>query len=163
MQIPYTEQQRGYILAYAIARAWLQGAGELNRAVRQLHLDAQVSDLQQVGVTLEEADAYLASRQFFTCDCRLVDLGSEEAPSSLHLQAYCALCHASQRIGEQNYRQGLYGNGKFKAGRPLAYRITAEHQAVVEAMRALQAGLLTPEGAMALLHDPAVMQQRLGR
>lgn len=70
-------------------------------------------------------------------------------------QAYNALRVAAERIGQNNYRSGLY--------KKKGYRITQEHQDVLQAMSDVLSGKITPENAMALLHEYDVLKQWVGK
>lgn len=78
-------------------------------------------------------------------------------------QTYRALQIAAERIGRNNFANGTYrvvrSNERIVGGR---YSITAEHKAVIEAMPRVLDGHMTPDEAMALLHQYDVLKQRLG-
>ena len=77
------------------------------------------------------------------------------------LQAYRALSAAAERIGHNKYRAGI---GVIKRrGKVVGFSPTAEHAAVVAAMPKVLGGAISPDEAMALLHDHDVMEQRLRR
>lgn len=71
-------------------------------------------------------------------------------------RAYKALRIAAERIGANNYRAGVY-NPRQRGG----YSITDAHKDVIEAMRDVLSGAMSPNDAMALLHRSDVEQQRL--
>lgn len=77
-------------------------------------------------------------------------------------QAYNALETAAERIGANNYKNGLYRVKRDRKGRVISgYTITAEHAAIVEAMPRVLSGELSPESAFAMLHEYDVLKQRL--
>lgn len=78
------------------------------------------------------------------------------------IQAYKALLRAAERIGENNYKRGLAGH--VKAGRvPHTYRYAPSdaHKRVIAASSAVLAGRISPEQAMAILHEHDVFEERL--
>ncbi len=76
-------------------------------------------------------------------------------------QVYRALSQAAARIGQNNYRRGLYHVKKDRRGRLIeGYSITPAHERVIKAMSALLDGHITPDEAMAILWEPDVMQER---
>lgn len=77
-------------------------------------------------------------------------------------QAYNALCIASERMGRNNYRAGLYRVKRNRRGQVVqGYTITPEHAAVVAAMPRVLSGELSPNDAMAMLHEYETEKQRL--
>ena len=79
-------------------------------------------------------------------------------------QTYRALQTAAERIGMNNYRAGLYRVRRNHRGRVVeGYRITAEHAAIIEAMPKVLTGELSPNDAMAMLHEYKIEKQRLGK
>lgn len=86
------------------------------------------------------------------------------------LQAYNALKIAAERMGRNGYAAEVARRG-FTSAQALAwiqrhkrslYIPTGEHCAVVEAMSKVLSGEMSPEEAMALLHQYDVMKQRIG-
>jgi hypothetical protein len=77
-------------------------------------------------------------------------------------RTYDALYKAAERIGSNNYKAGLYGNGKFKPGKPISYRITQAHQDIIDAMPKVLSGEMSCEEAMALINSYDANKQRLG-
>lgn len=94
--------------------------------------------------------------------------GTEEiADSDPRIQAYRALQAASERMGRATWaarvaKHGYKKASKFVAGRPAdTSDVTDEHRAVCKAMGDVLAGTISPESAMALLHEYDVLKQRL--
>jgi len=78
-------------------------------------------------------------------------------------QAYNALRIASERMGRNNFRAGLYSVRRDHRGRVTqGYSVTPEHAAVVDAMPRVLSGELSPSDAMAMLHEYNTEKQRLG-
>jgi hypothetical protein len=77
------------------------------------------------------------------------------------IQAYNALKIAAERIGRNNsasyQEQMIYRRGKLVK----AYHITPEHRAVCDAMPKVLSGEITPEQAMATLHEYDTLKQRI--
>ena len=79
-------------------------------------------------------------------------------------RAYTALQIAAERIGKNQYAAGNYRVRRNRAGRVTSgYSITPEHKSLVDMMPRVCAGKVSPNDAMALLHDYDVLKQRLGR
>lgn len=70
-------------------------------------------------------------------------------------RAYKALYKAAERIGANNYANGLY-NPNRRGG----YSITQAHKDLIEAMPAVLCGDISPDEAMALLHSYDVEKER---
>lgn len=94
----------------------------------------------------------------------------EISDTSTLAQVYNALQTAAQRIArnnaptylrsaEMNRLPGIRRTNQ-NAGRG-AYTITPEHEKIVKAMPALLAGEITPEEAMAMLHEYDTFKQRI--
>lgn len=78
-------------------------------------------------------------------------------------RAYRALSKAADRMGGNNYHAGLIAH--VRAGRKAStyrYQPTDAHRLIVGAMPDVLAGKITPEEAMAYLHDYDVMRERMG-
>jgi hypothetical protein len=78
-------------------------------------------------------------------------------------RAYAALSTAADRIGSNNYHRGLTAH--VRAGRKAwtyRYEPSAAHRLIVGAMPDVLAGRITPDEAMAYLHDYEVMRERMG-
>jgi hypothetical protein len=90
--------------------------------------------------------------------------------TSQQLQAHNALKKAAERMGANGYaaevaRLGLTSSQALAwitRNKRSLYIPTGEHVTVVEAMPKVLAGEMTPEEAMALLHQYDVMKQRTG-
>lgn len=76
--------------------------------------------------------------------------------SSLIAQAYDALQTAAERMGRNGYAAHLKSK---RAKQP--YTPTQDHADIVKAMPALLAGTLSPNDAMAMLHEYDTAKQRL--
>lgn len=75
---------------------------------------------------------------------------------SLISQAHRALSMAADRMGKSGYaahKAGKHGKRPFSPSQ--------EHVSIMEAMPKLLAGAITPEEAMAMLHEHDTMKQRL--
>lgn len=158
----YNKQQISEITAYARANFRLEDAISHHRyepSPQRLFKEC-VENLRSSGISQEEADAYIASRRWFKRDGLLVDLDEPEAPSEEQLKTYYALYVAAERIGANNYRNGLYRPRKSRKSKPIPYSITKEHQAIIDAMSEVLSGLMSPEAAMALLNEYDVQKQQ---
>jgi hypothetical protein len=77
-------------------------------------------------------------------------------------QAYRALMFAAERIGRANYQAGLYRVRRDRRGRvTTGYSITETHQRVINTSSQVCGGRITPEEAMAVLHEYDVLKERL--
>ena len=80
------------------------------------------------------------------------------------IQVYEALQAAALRIGENNWRAGRAA--WVKAGRKAhtyRYQPTEGHRKVIDAMSPMLAGDISPESAMAILHEYDVFNERMGQ
>jgi len=83
--------------------------------------------------------------------------GSEEWPvTDLRVQAYRALKIAAERIARNNS-----ADYQRQAKRYGSYRISAEHEIVIQAMPLVLDGKLDPEDAMGLINSYEVTKARL--
>ena len=82
--------------------------------------------------------------------------------SDAQRHAYDALQAAAERIGAKNFRR-LGPTQRNRQGHIVGgYYVTAEHAAVVAAMPQVLSGEMSPDEALSLLRQYAVVQQRLG-
>lgn len=75
--------------------------------------------------------------------------------------AYRALSTAAERIGANNYHNGLQAHTR--AGRKAhtyRYQPTAVHEMVIEAMSDVMGGKISPGAAMELLYVPEISAER---
>lgn len=76
-------------------------------------------------------------------------------------QAYRALSIAASKIGANNYARQIAAHRKAgRSPRTFRFTVTDAHRLVVDSMPAVLAGKITPEQAMAVLHEYDVLQQR---
>ncbi len=80
---------------------------------------------------------------------------TEISDDSSTARAYRALAHAADRMGKSGHR--AHAVSKY---RKQPYTPTAEHSAIIKAMPALLAGEISPEEAMAMLHEYDTLKQR---
>jgi len=78
-------------------------------------------------------------------------------------RAYSALQTAAERIARNQYAAGNYRVQRRHGRVTRGYSITPEHKLLVDMMPQVCAGRVSPNDAMALLHEYDVMKQRLGR
>lgn len=75
--------------------------------------------------------------------------------------AYTALVKASERIGMNAYKAGLYKVKRNRKGEVIkGYSLTPEHQELVTAIDALGRGNISAEEAMSLLHQYEILEAR---
>lgn len=76
-------------------------------------------------------------------------------------QVYTALVKASERIGLNAHKAGLYKVKRDRKGNVTqGYTLTPEHQELVTAIDALGRGIITTEEGMAILHQYEVLNAR---
>jgi hypothetical protein len=75
-------------------------------------------------------------------------------------RAWTALQRAAERIGKAEHAAGRYKVQRRRGKVVRGYSITEAHQRVIEAMNALGRDKITPEQAMAILHEYDVFQAR---
>lgn len=86
---------------------------------------------------------------------------SERRLSQAEKQAYQALVKASEKIGLNAYKAGLYRVKRDRKGNVVqGYSLTPEHQELVTAIDALGRGAITAEEAMSLLHQYEILNAR---
>lgn len=77
-------------------------------------------------------------------------------------QAHHALLIATDRIGKNAFKAGLYKVRKDRKGKVIqGYSLTPEHQEVMTAIDALGRNLITPEDAMNVVSQYEVSRARL--
>jgi hypothetical protein len=78
-----------------------------------------------------------------------------------HDQAYSALQAAGERIGAAEYAAGRYKARRGRTGKVTqGYTISSEHKQVVDALNDLGRNRISPEQAMAILHEYDVLKAR---
>ena len=76
-------------------------------------------------------------------------------------QAYRALSIAAEKIGANNYARQIAAHRRAgRSPRTFRFTVTDAHARVVETMPAVLAGKITPEHAMAVLHEYDVLNER---
>ena len=86
---------------------------------------------------------------------------NEKKYTDKQLQVHRALMHASEKMGWNNYNQGLKNH--VKCGRKThTYRYipTEEHERIIKATSDVLKGTITPDQAMAMLHEYDIFKQR---
>ena len=79
-------------------------------------------------------------------------------------QAYNALRIAAERMGANNFSAGYAQHIKAgKAAKTYRYAPTDAHRQVIEAMPRVLSGAMSPNDAMALLHEYDVFKERMGK
>lgn len=80
------------------------------------------------------------------------------------LQAHRALIRASEKMGWNNYQAGLAAHvRKGRKANTYRYHPTEEHERVIKASSDVLKGKITPEQAMAMLHEYDIFNQRMGQ
>ena len=88
-------------------------------------------------------------------------LSCKEEPSQRD-QVLSALSKAAERIGLSAYRAGHYKVKRNRKGKVVqGYTLTEAHKRVVDTIDDLSRNRITPEEAMAVLHEYDVMKERL--
>lgn len=77
-------------------------------------------------------------------------------------QAYAALRIAADKMGAKNYRSQMAAHRKKgRKASTFKFVVTPAHGQVIDAMPKVLRGTLSVERAMAILHEPDVMKERL--
>lgn len=79
------------------------------------------------------------------------------------IQAHRALMKAAEKMGWNNYQAGLAAHvRKGRKKHTYRYTPTEEHERVIKASSDVLKGRITPEQAMAMLHEYDIFKQRMG-
>jgi hypothetical protein len=85
------------------------------------------------------------------------DGNTEVSSDDPRIRAYEALQKAIGQIAKSQYRRGGWSDGP---GKPAFVATGPDVRALVNASSDVLAGTITPEQAMAMIHEPAVFEQR---